>query len=238
VVEPTARYEEVQIRLPEPITGVPAVSAVMGIPEWWPTGSRVGVVMAHDRGGDMHDPILVGLQQGLTARGFLSLRFNFPFAQIGKPRPDRDPVLERTFLEAVQLLARDPAAAPAHLFLGGKGIGSRVAAVTAMARLRVEGLFFLGYPLHPPDRPQQVEADPLYRVIAPMLFCQGTRDRYCDLDVLRRTLSRVGAPKTLHVVAEADHQLKVLKKSGRTQEAVIEEILGTLQGWIHKVIGA
>jgi hypothetical protein len=238
LVEPTARFEEVQIRLPEPITGTATVTGVMGVPEWWPTGARVGVVMAHDRGGDRDDPILVGLQQGMTARGFLSLRFNFPFAELGKQRPDREHVLERVFLEAVQLLARDPAAAPAHLFLGGKGIGGRTAAATAMARLRVDGLFFLGFPLHPPDKPRDLDAEVLYRVIAPMLFVQGTRDRSCDLDVLRKTLARVGAPKTLHVVAEADHALKVLKKSGRTQEAVIDETLATLQGWIQKVIGA
>jgi predicted alpha/beta-hydrolase family hydrolase len=107
-----------------------------------------------------------------------------------------------------------------------------------MARLRVDGLFFLGFPLHPPDKPKDLDAEVLYRVIAPMLFVQGTRDRNCDLDVLRKTLARVGAPKTLHVVAEADHALKVLKKSGRTQEAVIDETLATLQGWIQKVIGA
>jgi hypothetical protein len=238
VVEPTARFEEVQIRLPEAVTGVGAVNGVVGIPEWWPTGSRVGLVLAHDRNSDLNDPVLVGLQQGLTARGFLSLRFNFPFAQLGRQRPDRDPALERTYYEAAQLLLRDPAAAPAHLFLAGKGIGARTAALTAMARLRVDGLIFLGYPLHRTDRPDPVDAEPLYRIIAPMLFCQGSRDRTCDLDVLRRTLARVGAPKALHVVAEADHGLKVPKKSGRTPEAVLDELLGTLQGWVEKVIGA
>ena len=237
MVEPTARFEDVEIPVPEDVCGVRSLSGALGIPEWWPTGSRVGVVIAHDRGGDLRDPLIAGLHQGLTERGVLCLRFNFPFAQAGQRRPDRDPVLERAFWEAVQVLGRDPTAAPAHLFLGGKGLGGPVAARLAMTRLRVEGLFFLGYPLHPPDHPEQVEADHLYRIISPMLFVQGTRDRTCDLDVLRRTLARVGAPTTLHPVAEADHQLKVLKKSGRAPEEVVAEVLATLESWIRKVLG-
>jgi len=236
VVEPAARFEDVRIPLPEDLAGVASVSGVLGVPEWWPTGSRVGLVLAHDRMGSHEDPLLVGLHRGLTERGFLTLRFNFPFAELGKRRPDKDPVLERAFFEAVQLLGRDPTAAPAHLLLGGKGLGGKVAARMAMARLRVEGLFFLGHPLHPADQPERVEADHLYRIICPILFCQGTRDPYCDLEALRGTLTRVGAPKTLHVVAEADHQFKVLKKSGRTQEDVIQELLTTLEGWIGKVV--
>jgi predicted alpha/beta-hydrolase family hydrolase len=236
LVEPAARYEEVEISVPEELSPVGSVSGVLGVPEWWPTGSRVGVVLAHDRTGTQEDPILVALHRGLTERGFLSLRFNFPFAQLGKRRPDKDPVLERAFHEAVQLLGRDPTSAPAHLVLGGKGLGAKVAARIAMSRLRVEGLCFLGHPLHPADKPEQVNADHLYRIISPILFLQGTRDRYCDLDALRRTLTRIGAPKTLHVVAEADHQLKVLKKSGRVPEEVVEEVLGIMEAWINKVI--
>ncbi len=237
MVEPASRYEDVEIPLPADLCGLKSVPGVLGIPEWWPTGSRVGVVLAHDRSGDMTDPVIEGLQRSLTEHGFLSLRFNFPFAQAGKRRPDKDAVLERAFAEAVSLLGRDPTAAPAHLFLGGKGLGGKVAAQMATARLRVEGLFFLGHPLHPADKPEKVEADHLYRIISPMLFCCGTRDRYCDLETLRRTLARVGAPTSLHVVAEADHQFKVLKKSGRSQEEVVAEVLATMEAWVAKVLG-
>ena len=57
-------------------------------------------------------------------------------------------------------------------------------------------------------------------------------------DILRRTLTRVGAPTTLHVSQEADHQFKVLKKSSRTVEEVREELLGVTDSWIQKVLGA
>ena len=80
-------------------------------------------------------------------------------------------------------------------------------------------------------------AERLYRVINPMLFFQGDRDRNCDLPVLRATLGRVGAPVQLHVIKDADHTLKVPKKSGRSVEEVAHEVLVTLEGWMKKTLG-
>jgi predicted alpha/beta-hydrolase family hydrolase len=238
VVETSARFEELRIPLPDPVDGLRDVSAVLGTPRWWPTGARVGVVLAHDVGGSLQDPLLAHLHQQLTERRCLSLRFNFPFAEVGKRRPDPVTVLRRTLRAAVGALSRDPSGAPAHLFLGGMGLGARTAAEVAAARLRVDGLFLLGFPLHPPDRPEQAHSEELYRVVSPMLFVQGTRDRRCDLAALGRVLSRVGAPTALHVCREADHQLRVLKKSGRSDEEVRDEVLGVVETWIQKVCGA
>ncbi len=117
-------------------------------------------------------------------------------------------MLERAFRAAVGVLARDPSAAPAHLFVGGVGLGAQVAVQAAATRLRVDGVFALGYPLHTRDAPtKNVRAEALYRLVAPILFVQGTRDRTCDLDALHKTLTRVGVPKTLHVIPEADSVL-------------------------------
>jgi len=238
VTEPSSRLQEVQIPLDEPADGVESVSGVLGVPEWWPTGSRVGVVLAHGSGRDLDDPILASLQRGLTERKYLSLRFNFPFAQVKRQRADALPVLERVFRHAVAVLARDPSAAPAHLFIGGIGIGAQAAVQCAASRLRVDGLFALGYPLHSRDNPQKnLRAEPLFRVVSPMLFIQGTRDRTCDLDALRRTLTRVGAPKTLHVIEEADNTLAVPRRSGRSPESVQAEILEAVDLWCRRVIG-
>jgi predicted alpha/beta-hydrolase family hydrolase len=147
------------------------------------------------------------------------------------------PVLHRTYQAAVSILGRDPTAAPAHIFTGGKNLGALVAAHAATSRVRVEGLFFLGYPLHKQDQPEEVRAERLFRVISPMLFLQGTRDRHCDLPTLRRTLARVGAPVLLHPVEGADHSFRVPKKSGRTPEEVQIEIMDTLANWIRSVLG-
>jgi predicted alpha/beta-hydrolase family hydrolase len=238
LVEPTARFDDVQIPLDEPAHELTSVSGVLGIPEWWPTGPRIGIVLAHAAGRDMTDPLVAGLQRGLTERKHLTLRFNFPFAQAKRPRPDRSGVLERAFRAAVGVLGRDPTAAPAHLFVGGIGLGGQVAAQVA-ARLRVNGLFLIGYPLHSRDQPDKnVRADALYRLVSPLLFIQGTRDRTCDLDALRRTLLRVGAPKSLHVVPEADSQMAVPKRSGRTSDDVVREVLDALSSWCRQVVGA
>lgn len=237
MVETSARFEELRIALPDPVHGLRDVSAVLGTPRWWPTGARIGVVLAHDTRGTFEDPLLVHLHQQLTELRCLSLRFNFPFAEAGKKRPDPVPVLRRAYRAAVAALGRDPSAAPAHLFVGGMGLGARAAADLAAARMRVDGLIFLGFPLHPSKKPEEAQAEELYRAVCPMLFVQGTRDRYCDLDALQRSLTRVGAPTSLHVCREADHQLRVLKKSGRTVEEVHAEVLAVVDTWIQKVVG-
>jgi len=235
VGEGAAQFEEIQIPLTEPVHELEAITGVLGVPEWWPTGSRVSVVLAESGPGP--DPLLEALQRELTARKMLTLRFGFPFAAAGKKKPDPMPVLQRTYQAAVAILGRDPTAAPAHVFIGGKNLGALVAAHAATTRMRVEGLFFLGFPLHKQDDPNDVRSERLYRVVSPMLFVQGTRDRHCDLPTLRQTLARVGAPVQLHTVEEADHTFRVAKKGPRSSEEVEAEILATLEAWIQKTLG-
>ncbi len=235
MAESEAQYEEIQIPLAEPIHGLESVTGVLGVPEWWPTGSRISVVFAQASAAE--DPLITTLQQALTERKYLTLRFPFPYMQAGKRKPDDMRILQRTLQAAVAMLSRDPTAAPAHIFIGGKNAGATVVAHAATSRLRVEGLFFLGFPLHKQDSPEEVRAERLYRLINPMLFVQGSKDRHCDLAALRQALGRVGAPVQLHVVDEADHTLKVAKKSGRTADEVQAEVLATLEAWIQKTLG-
>jgi predicted alpha/beta-hydrolase family hydrolase len=233
-MEPTARFEQVRIPLREPIHGLEAVSGVLGVPEWWPTGARVGVVIAH--GSQKEDPLLEFLQQQLTERKFLTLRFQMPFVEAEKKRPDPPAVLLNTFRSAVTLLQSDPTAAPAHLFIGGKNTGALAAAHAATARLRVDGLFLLGYPLHKQDDPSVVQADRLFRVVSPILFLTGARDRHCDLAALRKVTLRVGAPTEIRSIEEADHAFRV-RKSERDPEDLQREVLAILEHWIRKIVG-
>lgn len=236
MVEPSARYEEMKIRLPDAVHGIEEVSAVLGVPRWWPTGSRVSVVIAHGATDDMNDPTLEHIHRELTERRYLTLRFNFPFAEAKKKRPDNEAVLRRTLRAAIGALGRDPTAAPAHLFLGGKGLGGQVAADLASSRVRVDGLFLLSYPLHPQGKPEKMNPDQLFRIISPVLFMQGSRDRTCEIDLLRQTLTRVGAPTSLFVSQDADRHFKVPKKIGRPEDEVRGELAGTLDDWIQKVL--
>lgn len=232
------QFEEIKIPVPDRVHNLDTVTGVLGIPEWWPTGARVSVVIA--RASLAEDPLIDHIQRELTAKKILTLSFPLPFMVAGKKNPDDVRILKRAYQAAVALLAQDPSAAPAHVFAGGKNIGALVAAhtATATARMRVEGLFLLGYPLHKQDDPSDPRSEQLYRAVAPMLFVQGQRDRHCDLPTLRKTLARVGAPVQLHVVADADHQLRVPKKGERSQEQVNGEVLGALESWMRKTLGS
>ena len=238
MVEQSPRFEEAKVLLPEPVSGVKEISTVLGIPEWWPTGSRVAVALAHGSGGNMDDPLIADLHRRLTEQRFLSLRFNFPFGEAGRRSgTDSMEAMERSFRAALSVLGRNLTQPPAHLILGGKGTGATVAARLATARLRIGGLFFLGFPLHPQDRREQVKAESLYRITSPMLFLQGTRDRRCDVDTLRDTVRRVGASTRLHVLEEADQHYKVPKRSLRSDEEIQSEVFDVLLDWLGNLVG-
>ncbi|MCA9512950.1 MAG: alpha/beta family hydrolase [Myxococcota bacterium] len=212
---------------------------MLGIPEWWPTGSRVAVVLAHGSTSDLHDPLLEHVHRELTLRRCLTLRFNFPFAEARKRASSDSPErLDHAFRAAIATLGRDPSAAPAHLFIGGVGLGARVAARLATDPIRVDGLVLLNYPLHPRGKPELADAEDLYRIISPMLFVQGMRDPSCDVDRLRDALVRVGAPTRLQVVESADAAFKVTKKSGIDPRAVRHAVLEAIATWLEDQVGA
>jgi uncharacterized protein len=213
-VEGIAKFKDVRIELPEPLEGCDSLSAVIGFPEWWPTGARIAVVIAHGE-GDLNDPLVTSLHEELAQHRFLTLRFNFPFAEAGKKPKKPDPlVLEKAFRAALGLLTQDKTSAPSHLFLGGLGLGAQAAARLAASRVHADGLFFLGFPLHAKGAPDQPDIEALYRLTSSMLFLQGSNDPRCELDVLRRSLSRVGAPTILRIFEGANGSLL---KSGQSE---------------------
>jgi predicted alpha/beta-hydrolase family hydrolase len=123
------------------------------------------------------------------------------------------------------------------LVAGGKSMGGRMTS-NAMAHRSldgVRGLVFLGFPLHPPKQPGVARGEHLARVQAPMLFLQGTRDTLADLDLITGVCERLGPQATLHVVEGADHSFSVLKRSGRTDAEVLEELADTITDWVRQV---
>lgn len=234
-MEPAATFEDLEIPLPEPVHGLDHVSGVLGIPEWWPTGERIAVVIAHAGNNNYEDPFVTAMCNGLTHRSYLTLRFNFPFAEAGKRSTSDSPaVLERGYRAALNVLGRDPTALPARILVGGVGLGGRVAAGLVADRLQADGLFLLGFPLHPQDKPEKSDPEVLFRSTAPTLFVQGTRDRRCDGKALRNALRRVGAPIELYDVEDADSSFSVPRKSDRTDEDVQREVFGVLSNWIAR----
>ncbi len=101
----------------------------------------------------------------------------------------------------------------------------------------VGGLIFLGFPLHAPAKPGVERARHLYDIELPMLFLQGTRDAFARLDLLEPVCERLGPEATLYVVEGGDHSFNVMKRSGRTQLQVMDELARTIAGWADAVLG-
>jgi uncharacterized protein len=214
------------ITIPGAGPGEGAVSGVLHGPE---KGAAVALALGHGAGSDMNTPAMIALAEALAERGRTVLRFNFPYKERGGKAPDPAPTLERTWRAAIEALR---ATAPEKLFIGGKSMGGRYASIVASKGAACDGLVFLGYPLHPPGKPEQLRDKHLAKVAAPMLFVSGTRDPLCDLALLRPVLARIGDRATLHVIEGGDHSFDVLKSSGRSKESVAAEVLDTVEGWL------
>jgi predicted alpha/beta-hydrolase family hydrolase len=197
-----------------------------------PEASRALYVLAHGAGAGMRHAFLETIAAALAARHVATLRWEFPYMAAGKPRPDRADVAEAAVRD-VWTAARSRFGDLA-LFAGGKSFGgrmtSRAHAAAPLAGLR--GLIFLGFPLHPPDKPGTERAEHLASATGPLLFVQGDRDELAGLRRLRPVVRKLGARATLHVVEAADHGFDVQVRSGRTRGEVFDEIADTVARWI------
>jgi uncharacterized protein len=192
-----------------------------------PDDAHAVLLLAHGAGAGMAHPFLESLAAALAAAGVATLRYQFPYMEHGSRRPDPPPILTATVAAAATTAATLAPELP--LFAGGKSMGGRMTSQAAADGLLpgVRALVFFGFPLHPPGRPGTARADHLSRVPMPMLFLQGTRDEFADLDLLRPIVDRLAPRATLHVVDGADHSFHVLKRSGRTDDEVRNELVDT-----------
>lgn len=193
-------------------------------------GARLVFVLAHGAGGHMDDPLLLDVASVLKRGGHGVARFNFEYRALGKKVPDRAPKLEATYRA---VLARVKKAVPrATLVIGGKSMGGRMASHLAAQGEDVAGLLLLGYPLHPPNKPEKMRDAHLGDIRIPSLFVQGTRDPLCDLKLLKKALKKMGPRATLHVVDGGDHSLVVPKSTGRSRAEIIEEVGAAVDAWV------
>src|SRR5438309_6327792 len=201
-----------------------------------PAGARVLYVLAHGAGAGMRHPFLETIARQLAERGIGTLRYQFPYMERRASRPDPPAVAAAAVRAAVAEAAR---LAPGLLLVaGGKSFGGRMTS-TAQAEEplpAVRGLVFLGFPLHPPGRPGDKRAEHLARVQIPMLFLQGDRDDFAELKLLKPLLEGRGDRATLDLVQGGDHSFHVLKRSGRTDAEVLEELAAAVEEWATKLL--
>ena len=200
-------------------------------PEWRvDRASSAGVadpwtlVLAHGAGQGMDSPFMESMARLIAARGLRVLRFEFPYmgerrrTGIRRP-PDRQPRLIAAWHETLDRLA-DGGLGPERLLIGGKSLGGRMASLVALER-PVAGLVCLGYPFHPPGRPEQTRVEHLRDLQVPTLICQGTRDPFG----LPEEVAGYGLSPAIRLVwiEDGEHSLKPGRSSGRTWEENLAE---------------
>lgn len=197
-----------------------------------PADARMLLVLAHGAGAGMRHPFLNAIAARLGERGIATFRYQFPYMDQQRRRPDPPGTLVAGVRAAVDEARR--AAPDLPLFAGGKSLGGRMTSTAQAGQPLpgVRGLVFLGFPLHPPGRPGTSRADHLNGVGVPMLFLQGTRDDFAGIDELQPVVRRLGPRATLHVVDGADHSFHVLKRSGRTDAKVLHELADAVAQWM------
>lgn len=219
----------------------------------WVTARRYGggpattalLVLAHGAGASQASEFMVTYASGLASRGLTVVTFNFPFTERGRRLPDPQPVLVACYRAVIGHVAVDPATRALPIFIGGKSLGGRMASHVAAAGAaaagpdggwwgRLRGLVFLGYPLHPPGRPQQVRVSHLPHIVHPMLVVQGARDAFGTPAELRLFFDVLAAPAEVCVVQQGDHSLEVPKRSGLAQADVNAAVQDRIVAWVNE----
>lgn len=191
--------------------------------------AKAALILGHGAGYNMNTHLLVDIGDALAARGIAVVRFNFPYTEAGRRAPDRQPTLEACY-RAVATAVAEELPLP---FLGGKSMGGRIASHLVADDFPAAGLVFLGYPLHPPGKPERIRDSHLGRVAAPMLFLQGTRDPLAAPELLHRTIRSLKTANLVEIEG-GDHSFKV---PGRPDSEVTADLIEAMTSFIAQVVG-
>ena len=171
-----------------------------------PDDAAATLVVAPGAGSSFDHPFLVGFTEALNDAGVATLRFNFPYREAGRRLPDRAPKAIEAWRAAMAAAAER---SPGHpVWAAGKSFGGRMASMAVAAGMPAAGLVFLGYPLHPPGKPDKMRDEHLYGIDRPMLFVQGTRDPFGTPEELAPVVDRIGAA-TLRMIDGGNHSFEV-----------------------------
>jgi uncharacterized protein len=203
-----------------------------------PEDARVTLLLAHGAGAPMDSASMNAATKALVAQGFRVVRFEFGYMasrrtpEGKKPPPKAEKVMPE-FIAAVDDLG--PTNGP--LIIGGKSMGGRVASMIAdrlFEANRIAGLLCIGYPFHPPRRPQQLRTAHLIGLRTPTLICQGTRDEFGD----RYEVGEYGLSDAIELfwLDDGDHDLKPRKAvSGFTTTGHLQSLAEKVSDWVQRI---
>lgn len=188
------------------------------------------LVLGHGAGAGQKHPFMVATAKGLAARRISVVTFDFPYMRARRSVPDKAPILEQSFRDVLD--ATREWAGRTAMFLGGKSMGGRMAThLGAQGVTGVQGIIALGYPLHPPGRPDKPRTEHLPSIRVPVLIVQGERDTFGTPSELEPVIATMETKVTLHVVAGGDHSLTI---RGRKKDDAFAEVLDVIAGWIRR----
>ena len=203
-----------------------------------PADAPACFVLAHGAGAPMDSPFLQSIAAGLARLGWGVVRFEFPYMQRArqsgkKAAPDRMPVLETCFRDTISALQDR-----SHLVIGGKSMGGRVATQLLDDQARstnVIGGVCLGYPFHPPGKPEKLRTEHLLTLESPLLGLQGERDTFGNA----QDVPGYGLPSSIELcwIPDGDHSFKPRKSSGTTLEANLESAVEVMDAFARRLAG-
>lgn len=199
------------------------------------TGAQAAVfVCAHGAGGSMSDRATLASASALRSVGLGVVRFNFLYKERKSGSPDPMPRLKECMTAVIERTRAE--LRPGVLVIGGRSMGGRAASMLAADGYDAEGLLLLAYPLHPPGQHDKLRDAHLPSITMPVLCFSGTRDTFCDPDLMKAALKKVKTRWEMHWVEAADHSFHVPRTSGRTDADVLREIADTTREWLEKTI--
>jgi uncharacterized protein len=232
-------HEELRIPLEDATVeqlGLDSLGALVDRAEGRPRGSAI--LLAHGAGAGADHPWLETMAARLASRGFDVMRFHYPYmeraARDGKrSAPDRAPALESAHLAAIDAFRRR--FPDRRVLLAGKSMGGRIATIVAAKGALAHGLVLLGYPLHPPKRPEKERSEHFASLAQPALFLQGTRDEFAAPDEIRRSLRRYSGRATLSIVDGGDHSFAMLASRKMPIDAVLADVADRVAAWEREI---
>lgn len=206
----------------------PSIGPVSGAYSIHPKSICV-MTVAHGAGAGMNHPFMTTLAQSLAENSITTLRFNFPFMENKKGRPDAPAVAHHTIEAAINHARKQYPALP--VFISGKSFGGRMSSqyLSTHQEAEVKGIIFYGFPLHAPGKPSMERGEHLHDVKQPMLFLSGTRDEFASLHLLEKLCSSL-SNATLIKIEGANHAFKAGKVN------TMELLVNFTKDWISKII--